>query len=370
MRITRIALHDFRNYESLDIGLTAGLTVLVGRNGQGKTNLLEAAMLCSRMRSPRTDQLKDAIRWGAETAALHIEADSDGHPRKVDATIGPRGLAVKVNGRTPRRRADAVGSVLAVMFTPDDLRLVKDEPERRRAFLDGVLAVVRPAMAGLPADYSRAVRQRNALLKRAREETAALKELDGWDEQLIRHGSALANARADATARLAERATNHHAELASGEKLDVRYSSRVLEAGTDPGAVEATFRRLLAERRREEVVRGITLVGPHRDDLVLTLSGHPAREFASQGQQRSIALALKLAELGAIGEARQEGPVLLLDDVMSELDETRRAALARALGGLEQTMVTTTTPEYFAGALDVPVRWLALSGGTVTEGAR
>jgi DNA replication and repair protein RecF len=369
VRIARIALQDFRNYESLDIGLTAGLTVLVGRNGQGKTNLLEAVMLCSRMRSPRTDQLRDAIRWGADTAALHLEADSDGRPRKVDATIGPRGLAVKVNGQTPRRRADAAGAVLAVMFTPDDLRLVKDEPERRRAFLDGVLAVLRPAQAGLPSDYSRAMRQRNALLKRAREEEAALKELGGWDEQLVRHGSALATARADAAARLAERARSHHADLTSGEELDVHYSSRVLEEGGEAATVEATFRRLLAERRRDEIVRGITLVGPHRDDLVLTLSGHSAREFASQGQQRSIALALKLAELGAVGEARQESPVLLLDDVMSELDETRRAALARALAGLEQTMVTTTTPEYFASALDVPVRWLALSGGNVSEGA-
>jgi DNA replication and repair protein RecF len=369
VRITRISFHDFRNYENLDISLTPGLTVLVGRNGQGKTNLLEAIMLCSRIKSPRTDQPKDAIRWGAETATLHLEADSDGRQRKVDASIGPRGLAVKVNGQTPRRRADAVGAVLAVLFTPDDLRLVKDEPERRRAFLDGLLAVVRPAHAGLPADYSRATRQRNALLKRAREEAAALKELEGWDEQLVRHGSALALARAGAAEALAERARLHHAQLAPGEELDVRYSSRVLEEGTEPGTVQARFRRLLAERRSDEIVRGITLVGPHRDDLVLTLSDRSARDFASQGQQRSIALALKLAELGAVREARGESPVLLLDDVMSELDETRRAALARALADLDQTMVTTTTPEYFARALDVPVRWLKLSGGAITEGA-
>lgn len=369
MRVARLALSDFRNYARLDLALGDGLTIVVGDNGQGKTNLLEAVMIASRLRSPRTDQLKDTIAWGAGCAAIHAFCESQNRPRRLDVAIGPGGPAVKLNGETPRRRADAIGAVLAVLFTPDDLRLVKDEPERRRGFLDGLLSLVRPSLAGLPSEYSRALRQRNALIKQVREGSAGASQLEAWDEQVVKSGSALAVARAEVADALAGKAGEHHARLSGARELTMSYQSYILEEGREQAAIGARFRRGLAERRSEELGRGLTLVGPHRDDLAIGLGGHSARSFASQGQQRSIVLSMKLAELDVIELARGDAPVLLLDDVMSELDRDRRAALAETLAGLEQAIVTTTTPEYFTGALPAGVRWLRLSGGTATEGS-
>jgi DNA replication and repair protein RecF len=394
VRVTGLTLSDFRNYSRLELPLTSGLTVVVGANGQGKTNLLEALMMVSRFRSPRTEQAKDVIRWGAETAAAHVDLASGrlaadgarepsgtqdgprvqapgheaGPATRIDIAIGARGLEVKVNQQTPRPRAAAIGTLLAVLFTPDDLRLVKDEPERRRAFLDGVLALTRPAAASLSADYARVLRQRNALLRQLRDGVAGKGQLEAWDEQLVAHGTGLATARAEVAQAVGRAAERHHGALSGGEELVVTYRSEVLAEGADRETVRARFARLLAERRADELARGTTLVGPHRDDLVMDVQGHPAREFASQGQQRSVALALKLAELDAVAAAREEQPVLLLDDVMSELDRRRRAALAETVSSLEQAIITTTTPEYFGGALQATAaRWLRLEGGGIHE---
>lgn len=365
MRITQLDLSDFRNYTSLSLPLGEGLTVVVGANGQGKTNLLEAVMVASRFKSPRTDQLRETIRWEAESAGIHVVTD-DGRPGRVDVVIGDRGPRVRVNGKAPRRRNDAVGALLAVLFTPDDLRLVKDEPERRRAFMDGLLGLVRPAAAGSPAEYARVVRQRNALLKQVREGSGARRHLDAWDAQLVHHGSALAIARAELVDALAVEAEHKHRELC-GEDVSIDYGSDTLSQGREPEAAADHLRRRLAERREDEIARGVSLVGPHRDDMVVTLGGVSAREFASQGQQRTVVLALKLAELALTREARGEPPVLLLDDVMSELDRARRRALAHAVGGLDQAIITTTTPEYFAGLVDAPTRWLRLEAGSMEE---
>jgi DNA replication and repair protein RecF len=368
VRVTGLTLTDFRNYQRLELALTGGLTVVVGANGLGKTNLLEALTIASRLKSPRTEQLREAIRWGAETAAVHVTFEGHGGdegPRgpasRIDLAIGARGLEVKLDGSAPRRRADAIGALLVVLFTPDDLRLVKDEPERRRSFVDGVLALARPAAASMSADYARVVRQRNALLKQLREGAAGKGQLEAWDEQLIERGTDLALSRWAVVGVLGEAAEKHHASLSGGEELSVEYRSDVLAEGAEPAVARGRFARRLAERRAEELARGVTLVGPHRDDLGLEVGGHAAREFASQGQQRSVALALKLAELDTIASARGEQPVLLLDDVMSELDKARRGALAATVARLEQAIITTTTPQYFAGVLeDTRARWLAL----------
>lgn len=401
MLVTSLKLTDFRNYRALDLGLEPGLTVVVGANGQGKTNLLEAVMLASRFRSPRTEQVRDVVRWGSDAAAIHAEAREASRARRIDALVGPRGLAVKVNGKAPRRRSDSIGTLSAVLFTPEDLRLVKGQPERRRAFIDDVLGIARPPDAGLSAQYGKVMRQRNALLKQLREGLGSEQELRAWDENLVRAGVALTAARARVCGTLGPRAARVHRRIAGGEVLEVRYRSQLTgdpgdpasavapDSGTDSGSrapdtpgetpdgsgnhrsleeLAGEFRRRLAGRRREELIRGATLVGPHRDDVELRIDGHAARDFASQGQQRCAVLALKLAELESITEARGERPVLLLDDVMSELDTTRRTALAEALAELEQAIVTTTTPEYLEAVVHVPVRWLRVEDGRLAEG--
>jgi DNA replication and repair protein RecF len=347
--VTSLSLADFRNYGRLDLEPHPALTVLVGANAVGKTNVIEALQLVTAGISFRRPKWEELVRWGSTRALVTMSAHEADRSVDVALEAGPDGThSFALNGQVKRRTRDAIGAVPSVTFTPDDLSLVKGPSERRRSAIDDLGEQMSPTYGSLRRDYGRAVRQRNALL---REETAGA-QLTVWDEQVARLGAQLVTHRLRLLGRLMERAASHYSRLAGGESLAWKYEDRCGLAGLSgdeatKDRVEECITSELARRQTEERRRAVTLVGPHRDDVVFEIGGRAARSFASQGQQRSAALAWKLAEVDVIEDVMRRRPVLLLDDVMSELDAARRTALSGAVSGRTQTFITTTNLGYF-----------------------
>jgi DNA replication and repair protein RecF len=352
--ITRIELTDFRNYTSFVLEPDERLTVLVGPNAVGKTNVIEAIELVTEADSFRKPAWAELVRDGSERAVVSVHAENDGGSRTdVSLVVESNRRTYQVNGG-PRRRAvaDVAGSIPAVLFTPDDLRMVKDSAEKRRSTIDALGSQVSKSYGSVKAEYDRIVRQRNALLKE-RETSAA--EIAPWTDRLVEVGAALAARRMRLFARLTPHVGEVYASLSGGEGLEIDYlpSWGTGDGGSGPEAEEVAreMRAVLAERESEERARRTTLAGPHRDDIRFSVGGREARAFASQGQQRTVALAWKLAEIQVVEDITGTTPILLLDDVMSELDEGRRHALAAFVGDRAQTFVTTTNLGYFEPAL-------------------
>lgn len=349
-RITALELSDFRNYERFSLEPHGELTILVGPNGVGKTNVVEAISLLTRGESFRTTSWQDVVRWGAPTATVSMTArDEDGGRTDVRLVVEDGRRSYRLNDTPKRRVSEVVGTVPAVVFTPEDLRFVKDSADKRRQALDSLGGQISPAYAALRAEYERVLRQRNALLRSG---DATERELEPWTAQLIEKGAELRNARQ----RLLQTATSSLAaayeQITGGERLSATYQTRDEQPDTatersDPERTKRELERAQAGRAREERARGTSLVGPHRDDILFLLDGRDARPFASQGQQRSVALAWKLAEVDTVERVMGTTPVLLLDDVMSELDEGRRHRLSEAVSARTQTFVTTTNLGYF-----------------------
>ena len=361
-RILRLELADFRNYQRFELEPAEGLTILVGPNAVGKTNVVEALELVTEASSFRNPSWNDVIRHGAVRALVSMRAESQGVETEINLAVESGRRAYRVNGAAKRAVSDVSGTVPAVVFTPDDLRLVKDSAERRRMAADSVGTQASRAYGQLKAEYERVLRQRNALLREIETDDASIAP---WTEQLVFTGAALTARRKKLVSRLSEHARREYELLSQGEELTVTYHSpwmgpersaaegrvRLEEEPPERNEEERIERERMTEalhsKRSEERARRTTLVGPHRDDLLFEIDGRDARAFASQGQQRSIALAWKLAELEVIESLNGKTPALLLDDVMSELDETRRHALATRVGDRTQTIVTTTNLGYF-----------------------
>jgi len=347
VRITRLDLSDFRNYRRLTLEPSPGLTVLLGPNAAGKTNAIEAIQLVTSTQSFRRPLLEDVVRWGADRASVLLRAEEGPRLLETELEIDAEGRrSYRVNGQ-PKRRLSEISTLLpSVVFTPDDLRMVKGPAERRRAAVDDLGEQMSGTYGALRRDYGRVVRHRNALLR----EDPSREALDVWDEQLVKKGVRLIVHRVRLLERVMAHAARHYAAMAGGETLDATYADKCglgecsLE---DPGVVEDAMREELDRRRPEERRRATTLVGPHRDDMVFRVDGRDARSFASQGQQRTLALAWKLAEVEVVREVLRRDPVLLLDDVMSELDAERRTALSELVSSDIQTFVTTTNTSYF-----------------------
>lgn len=345
-------MKDFRNYEAFDFEPAEGLTILVGPNAVGKTNLIEAVQLLTETTSFRNPTWAEVVKWGAEAARLSLHAEDDERRHDVILSVTAAGRrSYSLNGKTKRASAGVAGLIPCVLFTPEDLRIVKDSAEKRRAALDSIGTQLSGTYGRLKSEYDRVVRQRNVLLK---QETVDDDLLAPWDERLISLGAKLTQHRMSLFDRLKHKAAATYAELAD-ECMESAYLPSWARDGLgDPeeSASEALEKHLLA-KRREERARGVTLTGPHRDEVVFSLGGKNARAFASQGQQRTIALALKLAEVAVVQEVSGARPLLLLDDVMSELDEKRRHALTALVGESAQTIITTTNLDYFeSGMLD------------------
>jgi len=365
VRITRLELRDFRSYANWEIEPDSALTVLIGPNAVGKTNIVEAIQLVATGASFRRPHWDEVVRWGAPAASIKMSADGEGSHAEVDLRIGVDGTRTwRVGGAVKRRMADACRFIPVVVFTPDDLQLVKGPAEQRRAALDGLGEQLSATYGALKRDYTRVVRQRNTLLRGA----APAADLEPWDAQLIRLGGRLHVHRRRLAKKVLDAAAPIYAHLAATEALDVRMCDRCGLEGDDlamkleAAEAEAALGAEIAKRRAEERLRGVSLAGPHRDDITFMLDGRDARTFASQGQQRTIALAWKWAEVAVVSQVLHKTPVLLLDDVMSELDEARRGALTDLVQRDVQTFVTTTNTSYFNPDLLLEARVVKLGG--------
>jgi DNA replication and repair protein RecF len=379
MHVTALSVTDFRSWRQADLELSAGVTALVGPNGQGKTNLVEAIAYVATLSSHRVSSDAALVRAGAERAIVRLRVTSLDRSSLVELEINPgRANRAQVNRAPARRARDVLGILRTVLFAPEDLALVKGDPDGRRRFLDELAVQVSPRMAGVLADHERVLRQRGALLKSAaaaRKGRAEpdLRTLDVWDSRVAELGAQVLTMRLALVRALAPHVRAAYAKVsdAPGEAV-LGYRSSVADepgAGAGPvgvpheGASTAELTTLLLEgmarMRHKEIERGVTLVGPHRDDLVLELGGLPAKGYASHGESWSFALALRLASFalltdgaGAVsddpalaGWAEGSEPVLILDDVFAELDSRRRARLADLVAGAEQVIVTAAVPE-------------------------
>jgi DNA replication and repair protein RecF len=364
--LRHLQVGQFRSWESADLALTPGPTVLVGRNGQGKTNLVEAVGYLATLSSHRVSADGPLVRHGAAQAIVRAALRRDDRELLVEVEINPgRANRVRVNRSPLPRPRELLGLVKTVLFAPEDLALVRGDPAERRRFVDDLLVSRTPRLAGVRSDYDRVLKQRNALLKTAKLARGnALATLDVWDGHLTELGGQLLAARLQLLTDLAPYVAEAYAGVAGpgGDAAALGYASTVPLAGDGtpldparallPGAAElaAALQAQVAERRRDEVDRGITLVGPHRDDLVLHLGPAPAKGYASHGESWSFALALKLACF-ALLRAEGEDPILVLDDVFAELDAGRRTALAAVAGSAEQTLITAAVAEDVPAAL-------------------
>jgi len=344
--LASLRLAGFRAYDALDVSFGPGPHLVWGQNAAGKTSLLEAIVLLSRGSSHRTGADAEMIRWSAPFARVDGRRGSGSGAAEVDVTLvrdGPSGgrKRIRVNG-VPRRSGALAGVLRTVVFAPEEMLLVVGAPSLRRTALDALAAQRFPAYAADLSTYGRALAQRNHLLRAIREEQASRDQLPFWDAKLLEAGSAVLAARHVLLDELAGPLAAAHAEIAPEEgALGLSYVTNAPpEAGETPGAALA---RRLRETAEKELWNGTTLVGPHRDDLAFALGGRELSSFASRGQQRTAILALKLAELDLLAALDGAPPLLLLDDVFSELDPARRAHLVRRIAALPQAFVTTTT---------------------------
>ena len=383
MFVTELSLTDFRNYETAALELTDGVTVFVGSNGQGKTNLVEAVEYLSTMSSHRVSSTAPLIRAGAESAVLRarVQAGRD-DPRlitlELEVTTGRSNVA-RLNRAPLQRPRDLVGALRTVVFSPMDIAIVRGDPSDRRAWLDSLVVTRWPRMAGVRLDLDRVLRQRNALLKamsgRSRVPTGGDEEvtLQVWNEQLAAIGAELLHARLDTLADVLPHAQRAYETIAPvNNQIQAAYKTgldftRPMNPGGD---VREGLRLALLDameaRRRDEIQRGVTLVGPQRDDVELSIGALPAKGYASHGESWSVALSLRLASAQLLRAQSQLGdPILILDDVFAELDADRRARLAALVGGFEQVVVTAAVENDVPEALRA--RTVRVVAGTIVE---
>jgi DNA replication and repair protein RecF len=375
MELRRLQLDHFRNYPALDLALGAGLHVFSGANAQGKTNLLEAVYLTAVGKSPRTSQEGELIAFDADVSRVAAEyASTRRGPVQVEVALGRRGTTsaqkrIKVNG-TARGQADLAGIAPVVLFLVDDLEIIRGEPARRRAFLDTDLAAMSRTYGWALRQYTRVVEQRNKLLKGIRDGEANPAELAPWDAQLISFGARVLEVRARFVADLNAVSGDTYSGLtASAQRMTLEYRCEWADLGDEEPTRETFAARLdaaLTELAAEELRRGSSLVGPHRDDLTILVDGRDVRQFGSQGEQRTAALALRVSEFSLLQRLFAEPPILLLDDILSELDRTRRAALLAHLAPLAQVILTTTDVDALGLPPHTDVHLYHVDHGTVS----
>ncbi|MGP4917710.1 DNA replication/repair protein RecF [Brachybacterium tyrofermentans] len=409
MQLTALDLTDFRSYEQLRLSVQPGITVLVGQNGQGKTNIVEAVWYLATLSSHRVPHDAALVRRGEATAIIRASFLRAGRPVQIDLEVTPgKANRARLQGQNVSRLRDLLGEVRAVLFAPEDLGLIKADPEGRRRFLDELLFEIAPRFASVKADYDRVLKQRSNLLKQMRSmrrggsgrsvggldpADSASSTLEVWDQQLARFGAELLRARLHLVNRLRPHLGYSYLRVSSDEgaeqaldlppdqrgnlssPADVSYRSSVLdELGTVPGDLPSTreihdaMLAMLSTRHDEEIDRGVSLTGPHRDDLEIRLHDFPAKGYASHGESWSLALALRLASYDLLrleeGDLGDGEPILILDDVFSELDVHRRERLGRIITDASQVLVTTANDTDIPDSLDGEMHVVDVSLGS------
>ncbi|MBL1200755.1 MAG: DNA replication/repair protein RecF [Nostoc sp. GBBB01] len=347
MYLKTLKLRQFRNYQDQKVDFSAAKTILVGNNAQGKSNLLEAVELLATLRSHRMARDRDLVKEGETIAQINAHLERQTGVSDLTLTLRRNGRrSVALNGETLRRQMDFLGVLNAVEFSSLDLELVRGGPEGRRNWLDTLLIQLEPVYAHILQQYNHVLRQRNAFLKNNVETfhgTSIQSQLALWDAQLATAGTRVIRRRDRAIQRLAHIATAWHANISgSTEILEIKYAPNIPLEDNQPEQIQQAFLAKIQQRTLAELRQGTTLVGPHRDEIELTINQTPARQYGSQGQQRTLVLALKLAELQLIEEVVKEPPLLLLDDVLAELDLSRQNQLLDAIQDRFQTLITTT----------------------------
>ncbi|HUF53367.1 MAG TPA: DNA replication and repair protein RecF [Dehalococcoidia bacterium] len=382
MRLTHLQVSGYRNIDRLEITFPHRTGIFIGANAQGKSNLLEAVYMLATMRAVRAETDAQVIRRESLNDVLPVArvvglAETAEGPLKVEVTVtgrpGPNGpigtKTAKING-VSRRHSDAVGRLTAVLFTADDLDLISGTPSGRRRYIDVTLAQVEPAYSSARSKFERVLTQRNHLLKRIREGVAIRDELPYWDGELTKHGALLFHRRARALSSIGAMAAEAHARLAPGERLTIEYRPRLdplrisLTSAAEKEIAEA-YATALATSLPRDIAAGMSLTGPHRDDLLFSLDDFAAAGFASRAQSRTVALALRLAEARYLRDVRADPPVLLLDDILSEMDAERRDSVLAALGDVDQMLVTGTDWDRFPRSFLADASLFAVEAGSV-----
>ncbi|NBR22764.1 MAG: DNA replication/repair protein RecF [Micrococcales bacterium] len=365
MHIKHLSLSNFRNYSTLELPLQPGVNLLVGRNGQGKTNLVEAIFYAATLNSHRVSGYLPLVKHQQDKAVMRILAGFEDRENLIELELNVSGAnRTRINRSDTPRVRDVLGLVSAVIFSPEDLDIVKRDPSNRRAFIDDLLVQLTPRLAGVFSDYDRVLKQRNTLLKTSRnlpKDSPGLDTLAAWDDSLIKLGTEIIAFRQDLIKRIAAPLLSSYEAIADEKNNpSIKYKSSLTGSNivepevfeedflvtSDREEIETQFRTKLELVKSKELERGISLVGPHRDDLVLYLGDYPAKGFVSHGESWSYALALKLASAQLLREeARAGDPILILDDVFAELDSTRRTRLANLVSDNEQVLITAAVVE-------------------------
>jgi len=363
MHVKHLTLSNFRNYETVELPLSTGVNLLVGKNGQGKTNLAEAIFFAATLSSHRVSGYLPLIRQGESKAIVRVLARFEDRENLLELELNNESPnRARINKSDTPRIRDILGYVNAVIFSPEDLDIVKRDPANRRDFMDELIVQLSPRMSAVYSDYERVLKQRNTLLRTAKNMSASssgLSTLDSWDQSLVKIGSEIIATRFDAVQRIAPFLSDAYAAIADEKNNpSIQLKSSVISNDSetdgssvqlltgDKAEIEELYRSRLALVRSKEIERGITLVGPHRDDLLLLLGSLPAKGYISHGESWSYALALKLASASLIRkDARAGDPILILDDVFAELDSTRRSRLAELISHNEQVIITAAVAE-------------------------
>ena len=379
MYLTHLSLQNFRNFAELELDFGKGVTVLFGGNAAGKTNLLEAVYMLATAKSLRAGSERELISWASEEqdeipyARVRGVVQREAGPVQLEVVVQlartptDDGLQLQKRGRVngvPKRASDLVGQANAVLFAPQDIELVHGPPSIRRRYLNIMLSQADNSLLRELQRFNRVLAHRNSLLKAIRERRSSTQELPFWDSELIDSGATITGQRTVAMASLRALARDIHGELTgSEEELDIEYSPSVRAEGE--GDLKAAFAVALDAAREKEMLQGMSLIGPHRDDFTFSANGRDMAVYASRGQQRTAALALKLAEARFLGERAGDPPLLLLDDVFSELDGRRRSYLLAWIASWEQALLTTAEPERIDPAVLAEARMLEVRAGQV-----
>lgn len=355
MHIDSLKLQNFRNYRDLDLEFSPGTNLFYGDNAQGKTNILEAVYVCGTTKSHRTSRDREMIRFGTDDAHLRMNMQKGEISYRIDMQLRlGKAKGIAVNMVPIKRAAELIGLGHFIFFSPQDLSIIRDSPAGRRKFLDMELCQLDRVYAASLISYNRVLDQRNRLLKTLRSDREDIRTLDVWDEQLVRYGSILIRTREAFTEKLSEIIAPIHEKLSSGrEHLTVTYEKNV---------TEDEFADKVRQGRQRDLYLASTMNGPHKDDLTFMSDGVDLRHYGSQGQQRSAALSLKLAEIELVKDRTLDTPVLLLDDVLSELDASRQHALLESIGEIQTLITCTGIGEYEKSGFHIDRRFHVRDG--------